>query len=86
MDAQPSLFDLPLAPRPPNPKHALCEVVDNPRPRLASPWAAPYPGVMPPRLRPTARFLTPAGWAGLAVLVLLTSGLAFAVWGALLRP
>jgi hypothetical protein len=26
---------------------------------------------MPPRLRPTARFLTPAGWAGLVALLML---------------
>lgn len=32
---------------------------------------------MPPRRRPTARFLTPAGWLGLLVLALTVSGLTF---------
>ena len=40
---------------------------------------------MPPRLRPTARLLTPAGWAGLAALAVLAAGLAFAVMQALPR-
>ncbi len=34
---------------------------------------------MPPRLRPTARMLTPAGWAGLAALALLAAALVFAL-------
>ena len=32
---------------------------------------------MPPRLRPTARILTPAGWAGLAVLAVIAGGATF---------
>ncbi|MFT4254899.1 MAG: hypothetical protein QM608_20745 [Caulobacter sp.] len=32
---------------------------------------------MPPRSRPTARLLTPAGWAGLAALALLAVVLVF---------
>ncbi|MDR7229875.1 hypothetical protein J2X45_000938 [Caulobacter sp. BE264] len=40
---------------------------------------------MPPRLRPTARLLTPAGWAGLVTLALLVVGAAAAVLTALSR-
>ncbi len=29
---------------------------------------------MPPRLRPTTRLLTPAGWAGLVVLAIIAGG------------
>lgn len=29
---------------------------------------------MPPRLRPTARILTPAGWAGLVLLAMFVGG------------
>jgi hypothetical protein len=34
---------------------------------------------MPPRHRPTARLLTPAGWTGLLALALLAAGLALAL-------
>jgi hypothetical protein len=34
---------------------------------------------MPPRTRPTARLLTPAGWAGLLVIALLAGVAALAV-------
>jgi len=54
-------------------------MVGAPRCDLAPPWAAPYHGLMPARSRPTARLLTPAGWAGLAALVLLAAGLVFAL-------
>ncbi|WP_299005339.1 hypothetical protein [uncultured Caulobacter sp.] len=40
---------------------------------------------MPARSRPTARLLTPAGWAGLAALVLLAAGLVFVLVQALPR-
>lgn len=38
---------------------------------------------MPSRLRPTGRFLTPAGWAGLAALALLAMAAGFALVTAL---
>ncbi|MGR4863166.1 hypothetical protein [Caulobacter sp. LARHSG274] len=34
---------------------------------------------MPPRHRPTARLLTPAGWAGLLTLAVLAASLALAL-------
>ncbi len=40
---------------------------------------------MPPRLRPTARLLTPAGWAGLAAAALLAGAAAFALVAVLPR-
>ena len=40
---------------------------------------------MPPRSRPTARLLTPAGWAGLAALAVLAAGLVFTLVQALPR-
>jgi hypothetical protein len=47
--------------------HALCRMVRRPGRRLAPPCdALLYLDAMPPRTRPTARLLTPAGWAGLA--------------------
>jgi hypothetical protein len=40
---------------------------------------------MPARSRPTARLLTPAGWAGLAALALLAAAVAFVVLAVLPR-
>lgn len=40
---------------------------------------------MPARSRPTARLLTPAGWAGLAALAVLAAALAFVVLSVLPR-
>jgi hypothetical protein len=40
---------------------------------------------MPARSRPTARLLTPAGWAGLAALLLLAAAVAFVVLSVLPR-
>jgi len=40
---------------------------------------------MPARSRPTARLLTPAGWAGLTALAILAAALAFIVLSVLLR-
>jgi hypothetical protein len=41
---------------------------------------------MPPRTRPTARLLTPAGWAGLLVIALLAGALVLALVFGLGRP
>ena len=38
---------------------------------------------MPPRLRPTARLLTPAGWANLPILALIVGAAAWALMVAL---
>jgi hypothetical protein len=40
---------------------------------------------MPPRLRPTARLLTPAGWAGLLAAALIVGAAAWALMIALPR-
>ncbi|NQE61460.1 hypothetical protein [Caulobacter sp. RHG1] len=40
---------------------------------------------MPPRSRPTARLLTPAGWAGLGALAALLAAMAFMVSQVLAR-
>lgn len=40
---------------------------------------------MPPRLRPTARLLTPTGWAGLAVLAMIVGAATFLAMALLLR-
>jgi len=57
-------------------------MVVQPGPSLAPPWPAPYPFAMPARSRPTARLLTPVGWAGLAALLLLVAGLVAAAMAA----
>lgn len=41
---------------------------------------------MPPRLRPTARLLTPSGWAGLLTLAVLVVALGLAVMFVVPRP